>query len=206
VSSRKENSVTANTIRTHPRQGANRDPIGADLARNAALLAVLWVAYVIVRDITAGDLAAMTENAQAIVDLRMDLGLPSEGALRGALLDDPGSSEELISTTWAFIPHHRGILGIGLRSGRSKFARARNALIVTASAGLEIHVIYPLKPPGRMAGLVDTAAVIGPDPHELGISGGASQTGGHPLLHVGWACSWHCCIERSARRPTRVSR
>jgi len=38
-----------------------------------------------------------------------------------------------------------------------------------------------------MAGFVDTAAVIGPDPYELGISGGANQLAAMPSLHVGWA-------------------
>ena len=78
--------MTATTIRKHSRQTAKRAPVRADLARNAALLAVLWVAYAVVRGITAGDLAAATENARAIIDLQQALGLPSEGALQGALL------------------------------------------------------------------------------------------------------------------------
>ena len=60
-------------------------------------------------------------------------------------------------------------------------------ILATTSAGLVIHVIYPLKPPRMMAGFVDTAAVIGPDPYELGISGGANQLAAMPSLHVGWA-------------------
>jgi hypothetical protein len=38
-----------------------------------------------------------------------------------------------------------------------------------------------------MAGFIDTAAVVGPDPYALGISGGANQLAAMPSLHVGWA-------------------
>ena len=180
--------MTATTIRKHSRQTANRAPVRADLARNAALLAVLWVAYAVVRGITAGDLAAATENARAIIDLQQALGLPSEGALQGALLDDPwllrGANLYYLGVHF---PITVGFLAWTWRNHRAKFARVRNALVATTSAGLVIHVIYPLKPPRMMAGFVDTAAVIGPDPYELGISGGANQLAAMPSLHVGWA-------------------
>jgi len=55
---------------------------GADLLKNAALLAVLWIAYAIVRGITAGDLAAATENARWIIDVEHALGLPSVAGLQ----------------------------------------------------------------------------------------------------------------------------
>ena len=57
----------------------------------------------------------------------------------------------------------------------------------SSTAGLVLHVIYPLKPLRMMDGFVDTAAVLGPDPYKLGISSGANQLAAMPSLHVGWA-------------------
>ncbi len=50
-----------------------------------------------------------------------------------------------------------------------------------------IHVIYPLTPPRMMNGFVDTAALLGPDPYALGISGGSNQLAAMPSLHLGRA-------------------
>lgn len=178
--------MTTSTTRTHSRRSP--DHSRADLARNAALLAGLWVAYAIVRGITAGDMAEATVNARAIIDLQHNLGLPSEEALQGAFLDAPWLLKGAnIYYLGVHFPITVAFLAWAWRNHRSRFARVRNALIATTSAGLLIHVIYPLKPPRMMAGFVDTAAVIGPDPYELGISGGANQLAAMPSLHVGWA-------------------
>lgn len=178
--------MTTPTIRAH--DTSTSAAVRVDLARNAALLAALWVAYALVRSITAGDLAAATENARAIIDLQHALGLPNERALQSAVLDQ----------TWLLKAANLYYLGVHFpltaaflawvwRSHRTKFARVRNALIATTGAGLAIHVIYPLKPPRMMAGFVDTAVVLGPNPYELGISGGANQLAAMPSMHVGWA-------------------
>ncbi len=178
--------MTTNQLAAQPT--TPRHHVGMDLAQNAMLLAVLWVAYSVVRGITAGDLAAATENARAIIDLQQVFGLPSEGALQNALLDQTwllrGANLYYLGVHF---PVTVGFLVWAWRNHRSKFGRVRNALIATTSAGLVIHVIYPLKPPRMMAGFVDTAAVLGPDPYELGISGGANQLAAMPSLHVGWA-------------------
>lgn len=178
--------MTTPTIRA--RNTSTRATVLVDLARNAALLATLWIAYALVRSVTAGDLAAATENARAIIDLQHALGLPNERALQNAVLDQ----------TWLLRAANLYYLGVHFpltvaflawvwRTHRTKFARVRNALIATTSAGLAIHVIYPLKPPRMMAGFVDTAVVLGPNPYELGISGGANQLAAMPSMHVGWA-------------------
>ncbi len=174
--------MTTSTIQTDLRHNSNREPVRADLARNAALLAVLWIAYAIVRGITAGDLAAATENARAIIDLQHTLGLPSEGALQDVLIDQrwllKGANLYYVGVHF---PITVGFLTWAWRNHRREFARVRNALIATTSAGLVIHVVYPLRPPRMMDGFVDTAALLGPDPYELGISGGAKSAGGDAL-------------------------
>ncbi|MFT6289594.1 MAG: hypothetical protein ACJAR2_000179 [Ilumatobacter sp.] len=68
--------MTTSTIPTNGHCNSLREPVRAGLARNAALLGVLGVAYAIVRGLTAGDLAVVTENAGAIIDLQHALGFP----------------------------------------------------------------------------------------------------------------------------------
>jgi hypothetical protein len=180
--------MTTSTIHIDLRDISTREHAWADLARNAALLAGLWVAYAIVRGITAGDLAAATDNARAIIDFQQALGLPSEAALQDALLEQQWILKGAnIYYLGVHFPITVGFLVWAWRNHRSNFARVRNALIATTNAGLVIHVIYPLKPPRMMNGFVDTAALLGPDPYALGISGGANQLAARPSPHVGWA-------------------
>lgn len=149
---------------------------------------MLWVGYAIARGITAGDLATATQNSRAIIDLQQSLGFPSEAALQATLLDNPWLLKAAnLYYLGVHFPVTVGFLAWAWCTNRSKFTRIRNALILTTSAGLVIHVIYPLKPPRMMDGFIDTAALLGPDPYELGISGGANQLAAMPSLHIGWA-------------------
>jgi hypothetical protein len=160
----------------------------ADLLRNAGAGALLWLAYAAVRGLTAGDLTSATENAVAIMDLQRSLGLPSEAAVQRAVLDHPwllrGANVYYIGVHF---PATIGFLLWAWLCRRSHFSRIRNSLILVSGVGLVLHVLYPLKPPRMMGGFVDTAAVFGPDPYELSISGGANQFAAMPSLHVGWA-------------------
>jgi hypothetical protein len=179
---------TTDAIHPDHRHTSNRGSVRADLARNAALLVVLWIAYAIVRGITAGDLAAATENARWIIDVERALGLPSEAGLQSMLIDQQWLLKSAnLYYLGVHFPVTVGFLAWAWRNHRSEFARVRNALIATTSAGLVIHVLYPLKPPRMMNGFVDTGALLGPDPYSLGISGGANQLAAMPSLHVGWA-------------------
>lgn len=160
----------------------------ADLVRNVGAGALLWLAYAAVRGITAGDLTSATDNALAIMDLQRSLGLPSEKSMQRALLDHSwllrGANLYYIGVHF---PATIGFLTWAWLFRRAHFERIRSSLILTSGVGLVLHVLYPLKPPRMMGGFVDTAAAFGPDPYELGISGGANQLAAMPSLHVGWA-------------------
>jgi hypothetical protein len=114
-------------------------------------------------------------------------GLPSEAALQSAFLDNTwlvrGANLYYIGVHF---PVMIGFLVWAWRNHRDKFVRARNALIVTTGVGLVIHLIYPLKPPRMMAGFIDTAAVVGPDPYALRISGGANQLAAVAIVGAAW--------------------
>lgn len=174
------------TIHTNPTR--RRGTAGTDLARNVALIGVLWLAYAAVRGVTAGDLVTATENARSIVELQAALGLPSEQAIQQALLDHTWLLRSAnVHYLAVHFPFTVAFLAWAWWRHRASFARIRNALIATTSLGLVVHLIYPLKPPRMLRGFVDTAAVLGPDPYDLSISAGANQLAAMPSLHVGWA-------------------
>lgn len=175
-------------IQRPARRTSTTESTSVDFVRNAALLGLLWATYAVVRGITAGDLVTATENAHRVIELQRSLGLPSEEDLQAAVLDQPWLLKcANVYYIGVHFPITIGFLVWVYRTHRPEFVRMRNALIATTGAGLFIHVIYPLKPPRMMAGFVDTAAVLGPDPYALGVSGGANQLAAMPSLHVGWA-------------------
>jgi len=177
-------TTTIQQATTRTTSHANR----ADLVNNAVLLGLLWAAYALVRGVTAGDLTTATENAHRVIELQRSIGLPSEGRLQFAVLDHAWLLKSAnVYYIGVHFPVTIGVLAWAYRNHREQFTRIRNALIATTAAGLVVHVVYPLKPPRMMSGFVDTAAVLGPDPYELGISSGANQLAAMPSLHVGWA-------------------
>jgi hypothetical protein len=174
------------TIHTNPTR--LRGTAGNDLARNIALISLLWLAYAAVRGITAGDLVTATENAHSIVELQAAVGLPSEQAIQQAVLDHTWLLRSAnVHYLAVHFPLTVAFLGWAWRRHRASFARIRNALIATTSVGLVVHLAYPLTPPRMLRGFVDTAAILGPDPYDLSISAGANQLAAMPSLHVGWA-------------------
>lgn len=179
-------AVTYQTTDTAPRLNGRSRLI--DLAGNALLLSVLWLAYSTVRGVTAGAYTTAANNAESILRLQQSLGLPNEATIQAAVL---GQTWLLKGANLYYIGVHFPITIIFLtwiwRNHHEKFARVRNALIATTAAALAIHVVYPLKPPRMMRGFVDTARVFGPDPYQLSISSGANQLAAMPSLHFGWA-------------------
>lgn len=159
-----------------------------DLVSNMLVLGVLWAGYAIVRGVTSGHIATAADNATTIMDLQSSFGLPSEAKLQAAFLDH--TSVIRFSNIYYMVVHFPltlAVLGWTWRRHRDKFARFRNALVVTTGLGLILHVSFPLVPPRMMDGFVDTAKSVGPDPYALGVSGGANQLAAMPSLHVGWA-------------------
>lgn len=186
--------MTALTHQNHtqeqvtPSRASDVKPRRFDLARNASVLALLWVGYAVIRGVTDGNFAIAAENADVIIRLQHKLGLPSEATLQSAVL----AHTALIKFTNLYylgvhFPITVAFLAWVWRNHRDKFARIRNALVVTTAAALAVHLAFPLLPPRMMHGFVDTAKTVGPDPYELGISGGANQLAAMPSLHVGWA-------------------
>jgi hypothetical protein len=175
-----------------------------DLLSNVLFLGGLWAAYAFVRGVTGDHLVAATENAAAVLDLQRSFGLPSESALQAAVLDHTGLIKfSNIYYMGVHFPLTVGLLAWVWSNHRDKFARFRNALVVTTGIGLLVHVSFPLLPPRMMEGFVDTAKTVGPDPYALGVSGGANQLAAMPSLHVGWALLVAAGVIWMSKSPAR---
>ncbi len=160
----------------------------ADFALNASLLAGLWFAYSIVRQVTADEWTQAILNSGNILQLQDWLGLPHEGALQQLLLDRPNLIRSAnIYYMWAHFPVTAVFVVWAFTFHRSTFSVIRNTLIGVTGAGLILHLVYPLVPPRKLPGFIDTGVVFGPSPYDLSASEAANQLAAMPSLHVGWA-------------------
>lgn len=161
---------------------------GVDLAFNLGLLALLYVAYAVIRTVTADELTAAIANAIDLMSFQQLVGLPSELDLQYRLLSR-GRLLRAANVYYAVLhfPATGAFMGWVWLRHRNRFEAIRNALIVATLAGLVAHVAYPLAPPRMIPGFIDTAAEYGPNPYDMAISASANQIAAMPSLHVGWA-------------------
>jgi hypothetical protein len=177
---------------------------GIDMVRNVALLAGLWFAYSAARSLTADDMSVALTNAHDLLRFESAIHLPGELWFQQQLVHLAGLMRAanvyyiaihfpvtIAFLAWAWLRH------------RTEFGRIRNTLIAVSAAGLVIHALYPLAPPRMTPGFVDTAAVFGPNPYEMGISKSANQIAAMPSLHVGWALIVALGIVSIGRSRTR---
>ncbi len=166
-----------------PRRGR-----AADFALNAALLLALWFAYSLVRRVTADEWSQAILNSGNILQLQDWLGLPHEGAFQQLLLDRPRLIRAAnIYYMWAHFPVTAAFVVWAWLFHRRSFSVIRNTLIGVTGAGLILHLVYPLVPPRKLPGFIDTGVVFGPSPYDLSASEAANQLAAMPSLHVGWA-------------------
>ena len=131
---------------------ANREGFGSnraiDLAANILLLASVWVAYSMVRQVTSDDMASATANAYKLLDFQRAIGLPSELFIQQSFIDRAGLLQ-FANTYYLAIhfPATVAFLGWVWFRHRPDLNRIRNTLIGVTVAGLVIHVFFPLAPP-----------------------------------------------------------
>ncbi|MEZ5380104.1 MAG: phosphatase PAP2 family protein [Acidimicrobiales bacterium] len=161
-----------------------------DLARNIAVLGGLYLAYAFVRRITADDHTTAFGNAARLLDFQNAIGLPSETMLQYPFLRHP----EIITAAntfymWVHFPFTAAFLAWAWFRHPRHFGVIRASLIILTTAGLVLHLIFPLAPPRMLksVGYIDTGAVFGPSPYDLAASSAANQIAAMPSLHVGWA-------------------
>lgn len=164
-----------------------------DLFTNILVLGALWLLYSAVRTVTAEEWSIAVGNAREVMSFQHSLGLPSELTFQQDLLGLTGLVKMAnVYYIAAHFPVTVAFLAFAWAFRRHQFNRIRNTLIAVTAVGMLIHLVYPLAPPRMMEnvpgyGFVDTGALLGPSPYDLGVAETANQLAAMPSLHVGWA-------------------
>ncbi len=161
-----------------------------DFARNVAILGALYFLYAFVRQLTADDVTTAFANARNLVAFQNAVGLPSETILQSPLLRHP----QIVTAAntfymWVHFPGTAAFLIWAWYRHPNRFGVIRASLISLTTAGLLLHLLFPLAPPRKLpsVGYIDTGATFGPSPYDLAASSAANQIAAMPSLHVGWA-------------------
>ncbi|WFE35539.1 phosphatase PAP2 family protein [Micromonospora sp. WMMD975] len=160
-------------------------------ARELTLVAVLFLAYKVGRQLVAGRAGTALANGERIWWLERLLHLPNEALVQAPLL-----AHELLvrlaNSYYAYVHFPATVLClIWLYLRRpAHYLRLRRALAALTAAAFVLHVCVPLAPPRLTAltHLVDTGRRYGPTvygpPEADQLS---NQYAAMPSLHVGWA-------------------
>ncbi|MDG9708768.1 phosphatase PAP2 family protein [Streptomyces sp. DH10] len=172
-------------------------PAGSDaiarppLVRELLLVAGLFLAYKLGRQLATGHTGEAFRNAYDVWDFERAVRLPGEGAVQSLLLHGDGLAH-LANTYYAavhFPATAAFLIWLYLRRP-AHYVWARRVLAVVTAAALVLHLLFPLAPPRMLAatGLVDTARVYGPSVYGSPATDSLSnQFAAMPSLHFGWA-------------------
>ncbi len=158
-----------------------------DLARNAAVLGLLWYAYSVVRTLSGDEVSSAFINAGKVLTLQERIGLDIEAGVQSVL----GFSWLFRMANWYYLVHFPATVAalvITYSVARhGQFVVLRNALIGATAVAVLVHASYPLAPPRMLSSYLDSALVFGPNPYLLPGSEAANQYAAMPSMHVGWA-------------------
>jgi hypothetical protein len=154
------------------------------------LIALLITVYQGVRHLAIGHFGEATHHAEWVWHLERALYLPNEATIQQWVLNWPDAARvanlyyvgvhfpgTTIALVWLFLRH------------RAVYLRARTELVLLTSAGLVVHVFFPLAPPRLVPelGMLDTMIAVGPSAYSSPNTGFANQYAAMPSLHIGWA-------------------
>ncbi len=173
--------------------------------RELAAVAVAALVYYLVRGAVRDRADEAFARARDLLELEVSLGLDWERAIHEAILD----SKLLIdlangSYFWGHMPLLI-VLAIWLwRSHRDIWRSFRNALLVSAAAGMLCYFLVPTAPPRLMPelGYIDTLALRAAPAYqaqEVGLF--VNPYAALPSLHVGWALLAGIAVWRSSPHP-----
>lgn len=166
-------------------------PARPPLVRELLLVAGLFLAYKLGRQLATGHTGRAYRNGHDVWDLERVLRLPGEGAVQSLLLH--GDTLAHLANTYYAAVHFPAtaafLIWLYLRRP-AHYVWVRRTLAALTAAALVLHLTYPLAPPRLLTvtGLVDTARVYGPsvygtpDTDQL-----SNQFAAMPSLHFGWA-------------------
>jgi hypothetical protein len=166
-------------------------PVVRRLCIEVGLVAIVFIAYNLVRLLAAQDVSGAFHTANGVWELERWLNLPSEQSLQALSLDWPKVVEAANLYYIAF--HFPVIVGtlLWLFFARPPgYTWCRNALFASAAVALVLYTLVPVAPPRLMdsLGFVDTGNVYGLSVYGPDSEGSlANQFAAMPSLHVGWA-------------------
>jgi PAP2 superfamily len=172
----------------------------------ALLIALLITIYQGVRHLAIGHFGEATEHADWVWRLERAIYLPDEAALQRWVLGWPDAAR--LANLYYVGVHFPGtaaaLIWLFLRH-RAVYVRARTELVLLTSAGLVVHVLFPLAPPRLVPGLgmVDTMLTVGPSAYSSPNTGFANQYAAMPSLHIGWAILVAVAVLRTTRSRWR---
>lgn len=164
-------------------------PVVWRVAREAVLLATLFLVYSAGRQIAAKHTGSAFDHADQVLSFQRWLHLPSEAALQQHALQVPHLVEGANLYYASVHAPLTAVVLLWLSIWRpTAYPRVRWTMVSVTALALVGHMLYPLAPPRMMPGFVDTGlrfgqSVYGPD-HSDGV---ANQFAAMPSLHVGWA-------------------
>jgi hypothetical protein len=188
-----------------PRRDSRRATLRAFFAE-ALLIALLITIYQGVRHLAIGHFGEAIHHAEWVWRLERAIYLPSEATLQRWVLTWPDAARlanlyyvgvhfpgTTVALVWLFLRH------------RAVYLRTRTELVLLTSAGLIVHVFFPLAPPRLVPDLrmVDTMLAVGPSAYSSPNTGFANQYAAMPSLHIGWAILVAVGVLRATRSRWR---
>jgi hypothetical protein len=170
------------------------------------LIALLLSIYQGVRHLAIGHFGEAVQHAEWVWRLERAMFLPSEASLQHWVLNWPDAARlaniyyvgvhfpgTTLALVWLFLRH------------RAVYLRTRTELVLLTSAGLVVHVLFPLAPPRLVhdLGMVDTMLAVGPSAYSSPNTGFANQYAAMPSLHIGWAILVAVAVLRASRSRWR---
>jgi hypothetical protein len=184
-----------------PLDGARRLPRGA---REAVLLAGLYLAGELARGIARGGAPTAEAHAATIVRLERSLHVSGEAAIQHAV-GQVGGLPTLLG--YAYVSLHLAgtvaVLAWVYRRRRDEYARLRNTLALASGLAIAGYALFPTAPP-RLAGIgiEDTVSrLTAVDLHSTLVSSLYNPYAAVPSVHIVFSVIVGATLVRLARRP-----
>lgn len=157
----------------------------------AAILAVLWVIYLVGRLVVEGTPSEARLHAMQLWDFERQLRLPDEGRIQEWLLGSHAAADVgNLAYKYLHFPAMIGTLLVLVAHRRATYVWVRNIVVVTTGLALVGHAVYPLAPPRLVPalGVVDTGVRFGDSVYGTRPGTGlTNQYAAMPSMHVAWA-------------------
>ena len=176
-----------------------------EFLRELAAVAVAALVYYLVRGAVSDRADEAFQRARDILELEQRFRLDWEAAIHEAIL---GSNVLIDFANGAYFWGHMPLLiviAVWLwRSHRDIWRTFRNALLISAAAGMISYFLFPTAPPRLMPelGYVDTLALRAAPAYqaqEVGLF--VNPYAALPSLHVGWALLAGFAVWQTSRHP-----